>query len=60
MSLARRFKRRDQVIAGFRRVATIEKGANFRRRYATRTLLPLPRPFKGRAKLMPTLRVEDT
>ncbi len=32
----------DQVIAGFRRVATIEKGANFRRRYATRTLLPLP------------------
>ena len=43
-----------------RRVATHELGTAFNRRYATK---PSPDPIpalKRRAKLIPTLRVEDT
>jgi hypothetical protein len=56
MTLARRFNAGDQVATRPRRIATIE--STLRLRYATRTLLnPFP-ALKGRAKVMPTLRVE--
>ena len=57
MSLARRFNAGITHWFGSRRVATIE--AIFRRRYATRSpWLPFP-ALKGRAKFIPTLRVES-
>jgi hypothetical protein len=60
MSLARRFNAGNSWIEGSRRVATIEIELNFWRRYATLHFVDLSRPLKGRAKFMPTLRVEET
>jgi len=59
MNLARRFNAGISALWS-RRVATIESGSSFRRRYATRTLRSLFPALKGRAKFMPTLRVAST
>jgi hypothetical protein len=60
MSLARRFNAGIRWLAGSRRVATIEIALIFRRRYATLRLCPPFPALKGRAKFIPTLRVEST
>jgi HAE1 family hydrophobic/amphiphilic exporter-1 len=52
------FKAGGKVMRRLRRVATLETGLN--RRYATRTDSYQIPALKRRAKLMPTLRVEDT
>jgi len=60
MNLARRFKAGKEPPKCLRRIATPETGANFNRRYATRTAQNLIPALKRRAKFMPTLRVEGT
>jgi hypothetical protein len=59
MNLARPFKAGESSITYLRRVATAETGAQFNRRYATRHTMRLVPAFKGRAKLIPTLRDEE-
>jgi len=57
MNLARRFNAGIRLVSVSRRVATIE--SSVRRGYATRVhCYPFP-ALKGRAKLIPTLRVES-
>jgi hypothetical protein len=54
------FQRRDQVVTDSRRIATIGIHPNFSRRSATWTLRWTIPALKGRAKFLPTLRVEVT
>ena len=56
MNLARRFNAGEGSTRRSRRVATPDKRLN--RRYATGTIPNLSPALKGRAKLIPTLRVE--
>jgi short-subunit dehydrogenase involved in D-alanine esterification of teichoic acids len=60
MNLARRFNAGEKVILCSRRVATIEFISSFSRRYATRIPVDLFPALKGRAKFIPTLRVENS
>jgi hypothetical protein len=60
MSLARRFNAGGKYQPYYdRRVATLEIGICFSRRYATKTTRRLVPALKRRAKLIPSLRAEN-